>query len=69
MALFGAPLAHEDNAVRAAYAALDMQRDVREEGDAVGLRRQRGEAFLERLGIKKLSKFRVEDFELLDKIG
>src|SRR5262249_14731666 len=29
MALFGAPLAHEDNAVRAAYAALDIQRDVR----------------------------------------
>jgi predicted ATPase len=34
MALFGAPLAHEDNAVRAAYAALDMQRDVRAECDA-----------------------------------
>ena len=29
MALFGAPLAHEDNAVRAAYAALDIQKDVR----------------------------------------
>jgi class 3 adenylate cyclase len=29
MALFGAPLAREDNAVRAAYAALDMQSDVR----------------------------------------
>src|SRR3954469_19697075 len=28
MALFGAPLAHEDNAVRAAYAALDMQKAV-----------------------------------------
>jgi class 3 adenylate cyclase/tetratricopeptide (TPR) repeat protein len=28
MALFGAPLAHEDNAVRAAYAALDIQKDV-----------------------------------------
>ena len=29
MALFGAPLAHEDNAVRAAYAALEMQKAVR----------------------------------------
>ncbi|HYW64107.1 MAG TPA: adenylate/guanylate cyclase domain-containing protein [Bradyrhizobium sp.] len=29
MALFGAPLAHEDNSVRAAYAALDMQKGVR----------------------------------------
>lgn len=34
MALFGAPLAHEDNAVRSAYAALDMQKDVRAACDA-----------------------------------
>jgi class 3 adenylate cyclase/tetratricopeptide (TPR) repeat protein len=34
MALFGAPLAHEDNAVRAAYAALDMQTRVRAACDA-----------------------------------
>jgi class 3 adenylate cyclase/tetratricopeptide (TPR) repeat protein len=34
MALFGAPLAHEDAAVRAAYAALDMQNAVRSSSDA-----------------------------------
>jgi class 3 adenylate cyclase/tetratricopeptide (TPR) repeat protein len=34
MALFGAPLAHEDNAVRAAYAALEMQKAVRAACDA-----------------------------------
>jgi class 3 adenylate cyclase/tetratricopeptide (TPR) repeat protein len=34
MALFGAPLAHEDNAVRAAYAAIEMQKAVRAACDA-----------------------------------
>jgi len=39
MALFGAPIAHEDNAVRAAYAALDMQKAVRERDDrAIAIR-------------------------------
>jgi len=40
MALFGAPLAHEDHAVRACYAALRMQESVRRY--AAGLRRDEG---------------------------
>src|SRR5215471_9099539 len=34
MALFGAPIAHEDHAVRACYAALRMQETVTRYGDA-----------------------------------
>ncbi len=35
MALFGAPLAHEDHAVRACYAALNLQQSVRRYADEV----------------------------------
>jgi class 3 adenylate cyclase/tetratricopeptide (TPR) repeat protein len=35
MALFGAPIAHEDHAVRACYAALHMQETVTRYGDAM----------------------------------
>jgi class 3 adenylate cyclase/tetratricopeptide (TPR) repeat protein len=40
MALFGAPLAHEDHAVRACYAALRMQESVKRYGETV--RRREG---------------------------
>ena len=49
MALFGAPLAHEDHAVRACYAALRMQEAVRRYSD--GLRRSHGVEVQIRVGL------------------
>src|SRR6266705_80522 len=49
MALFGAPLAHEDHAVRACYAALRMQEVVRRYSDE--LRRAQGVEVQIRVGL------------------
>ena len=49
MALFGAPLAHEDHAVRACYAALHMQDAVK--GYAEGVRRDHGVNVRIRIGL------------------
>jgi class 3 adenylate cyclase len=49
MALFGAPLAHEDHAVRACYAALRMQGAVRRYSDE--LRRAQGVEVQVRVGL------------------
>jgi class 3 adenylate cyclase len=49
MALFGAPIAHEDHARRACQAALEIQRGLAEY--AARLRRERGLAFQARLGL------------------
>ena len=49
MALFGAPLAHEDHAVRACYAALRMQETVKRYADEV--QRSHGVAVTIRVGL------------------
>jgi class 3 adenylate cyclase/tetratricopeptide (TPR) repeat protein len=49
MALFGAPLAHEDHAVRACYAALDMQVVIGRHAEAV--RRAHGISLAIRVGL------------------
>jgi class 3 adenylate cyclase/tetratricopeptide (TPR) repeat protein len=49
MALFGAPLAHEDHAVRACYAALRMQESVSQYAEE--LRRRRGVDVQVRVGV------------------
>jgi class 3 adenylate cyclase/tetratricopeptide (TPR) repeat protein len=49
MALFGAPLAHEDHAVRACYAALRIQEAVKQYAEEV--RRQEGIVIQARVGL------------------
>ena len=49
MALFGAPLAHEDHAVRACYAALRMQESVKRYAE--GVRRTEGIPIQIRVGL------------------
>src|SRR4029453_6683573 len=49
MALFGAPLAHEDHAVRACYAALRMQDSVKRYAE--GLFRSHGASVRIRVGL------------------
>src|SRR5437660_11166106 len=49
MALFGAPIAHEDHAQRACYAALQLQEELA--SYAAELRREQGLSFSVRMGL------------------
>ena len=49
MALFGAPISHEDHAQRACYAALHLESELRKYSDE--LRRTRGLSFSVRMGL------------------
>ena len=49
VALFGAPVVHEDHAMRACYAALRMQEAVKRHAD--GLRRRHGQVVRIRVGL------------------
>ena len=49
MALFGAPIAHEDHAPRACYAALHLQQELRRYADE--LRLEHGLGFAVRIGL------------------
>jgi class 3 adenylate cyclase len=49
MALFGAPIAHEDHAQRACYAALHLQQELRRYADEIRL--EHGLGFSVRLGL------------------
>jgi class 3 adenylate cyclase len=49
MALFGAPIAHEDHAPRACYAALHLQQELRRYADEIRL--EHGLGFSVRIGL------------------
>ena len=59
MALFGAPLAHEDHAVRACYAALRMQESVKRYAEEA--RRAHGVTVQIRVGLPSLKDAAVPD--------
>jgi class 3 adenylate cyclase len=54
MALFGAPLAHEDHAVRACYAALRMQEAVKRHAES--MRRTEGLTVTIRVGLNSSAR-------------